>query len=102
MGTLMGIYLADAAGAPVRRVDEAEFIAGRGIVGDRYFTGLGTYSPVVQKPSHEVTLVELEQVDDFNAAYGSRLAGLRAGIITGGTARVGDSVALRGEDQQAR
>src|SRR5260370_41189717 len=38
-----------------------ELIAGRGIEGDRYFKGIGTYSP---KPDvREVTLIEMEVLD---------------------------------------
>jgi hypothetical protein len=29
----------------MKELDEAELIAGRGIEGDRYFKGIGTYSP---------------------------------------------------------
>ena len=40
---------------------EAECVAGRGIVGDRYYKGTGTYSP---KPDvREVTLIEQEALD---------------------------------------
>ena len=40
---------------------EAKLIAGRGIEGDRYFNGIGTYSP---KPDvREVTLIEMEVLD---------------------------------------
>jgi hypothetical protein len=40
---------------------EAECVAGRGIVGDRYYAGTGTYSP---KPDvREVTLIEQEALD---------------------------------------
>src|ERR671937_1986114 len=39
-------------------VHESKLIAGRGIEGDRYFYGTGTYSP---KPdAREVTLIEME------------------------------------------
>jgi len=122
MGTLVGIYISDAAAAAIRPVDSADFVPGQGIAGDRYFAGTGKYSPPVQNPSHEVTLVELEQVNEFNAASGTQLraeelrrnlvtrvlpgladrAGLRAGIIIGGTARVGDAVAVRPTNEKAR
>jgi len=40
---------------------EAKLVAGRGIEGDRYFKGTGTYSP---KPDvREVTLIEMETLD---------------------------------------
>jgi MOSC domain-containing protein YiiM len=40
---------------------EAQLIAGRGIVGDRYYLGTGTYSP---KPDvRDVTLIEVEVLE---------------------------------------
>ena len=45
----------------MEELDEAKLIAGRGIEGDRYFNGIGTYSP---KPDvREVTLIEMEVLD---------------------------------------
>jgi len=67
-GTLSGIFIADAAGAPMRSIANAEFVAGLGIAGDRYLAGSGTFSPTAKKPSQEVTLVEAEEVEAFNAA----------------------------------
>ena len=60
-GTLLNIHLAPAASYEMEEVSEAECVAGRGIVGDRYFNGTGTYSP---KPDvREVTLIEQEALD---------------------------------------
>jgi len=45
----------------MEELDEAKLVAGRGIEGDRYFNGTGTYSP---KPDvREVTLIEMEVLD---------------------------------------
>ena len=86
MGTVVGIYLADSAGGAMRAVPAAEFVAGRGIVGDRYFTGSGTFSPTPQQPSHEVTLIELECVDTFNrdSACGLQPETFRRNVVTCG------------------
>ncbi|MEO8075123.1 MAG: MOSC domain-containing protein [Acidobacteriota bacterium] len=86
MGTLVGIYIADGAGAPMRSVAEAQLVSGRGIVGDRYFEGTGRFSPVVQEPAHEITLVEIEQLTQFNAAHGLtfRPEDLRRNLVTSG------------------
>lgn len=43
---------------------------GRGLEGDRYFDGTGTFSPHPQKPDFEVTLIELEKVQAFANASG--------------------------------
>ena len=40
-------------------------IAGRGLEGDRYFEGGGTFSPSPRKPDFELTLIEWEKVDAF-------------------------------------
>ncbi|QZO02331.1 MOSC domain-containing protein [Chenggangzhangella methanolivorans] len=45
----------------MEELEEAQCVAGRGIVGDRYYLGTGTYSP---KPdAREVTLIEQEALD---------------------------------------
>ncbi|HYZ44657.1 MAG TPA: MOSC domain-containing protein, partial [Xanthobacteraceae bacterium] len=57
-GRLLHIHIAKRASLAMEELDEAKLIAGRGIDGDRYFYGTGTYSP---KPdAREVTLIEME------------------------------------------
>jgi hypothetical protein len=71
--SLIQICIADAAGAAMRTVPAAECVAGRGIAGDRYFLGTGTFSPTAKKPSQEVTLVEIEEIERFNGHTGADL-----------------------------
>lgn len=60
-GTLLHIHVAPSASYEMEELGVAECVAGRGIVGDRYYLGLGTYSP---KPDvREVTLIEQEALD---------------------------------------
>jgi MOSC domain-containing protein YiiM len=60
-GRLLHIHIAKRASFVMEELDEATLIAGRGIEGDRYFNGTGTYSP---KPDvREVTLIEMEVLD---------------------------------------
>src|SRR5262245_2434041 len=60
-GRLLHIHIAKRASLAMEELDEAKLIAGRGIEGDRYFNGIGTYSP---KPDvREVTLIEMEVLD---------------------------------------
>lgn len=60
-GVLLHIHVAPAASYEMEELAEADCVAGRGIVGDRYFDGIGTYSP---KPdTREVTLIEQEALD---------------------------------------
>ena len=60
-GRLLHIHIAERASLAMEELEEAKLIAGRGIEGDRYFNGIGTYSP---KPdAREVTLIEMEVLD---------------------------------------
>jgi MOSC domain-containing protein YiiM len=60
-GELTHIHIAPAASETMTELREAECIAGRGIVGDRYFKGNGTYS--AKPDSREVSLIEQEVLD---------------------------------------
>lgn len=44
---------------------EAHVVPGKGIEGDRYFVGIGTFSPHPPKPDFEITLIEREKIDAF-------------------------------------
>lgn len=96
MGSLIQICIADAANAPVRSVHEIECISGRGLAGDRYFAGTGTFSATAKKPSHEVTLVEAEEIEDFNLQFSTQIQpeDLRRNFITRGI-RLNDLVGQR-------
>ena len=60
-GVLLHIHIAPAASYEMEELAEANLVAGRGIEGDRYFLGTGTYSP---KPDiREVTLIEIEALE---------------------------------------
>ena len=60
-GRLLHIHIAPAASVKMEELAEANFVAGRGIEGDRYFLGTGTYSA---KPDfREVTVFEMEVLE---------------------------------------
>jgi MOSC domain-containing protein YiiM len=60
-GRLLHIHIAPAASFEMEEIEAANFVAGRGIEGDRYFLGTGTYSP---KPDfRDVTLFEIEVLE---------------------------------------
>lgn len=60
-GRLEHIHIAPAASYEMEELMEAKLIPGKGIEGDRYFKGIGTYSP---KPdAREVTLIEHEALE---------------------------------------
>jgi MOSC domain-containing protein YiiM len=44
---------------------EVRAVPGRGLEGDRYFGGRGTFSPHPQKPDFEITLIEKEKIEAF-------------------------------------
>lgn len=54
--------------APVIAVAQVDVVAGSGIVGDRYFTANHA------KQGRQITLIEAEEVESFNARNGTRLA----------------------------
>lgn len=62
---LVQILIAASPSAAMESLDEVAAIPGQGLAGDRYFTGLGTFSPHPQKPDFELTLIESEQIRDF-------------------------------------
>ena len=95
-GTVEQIAVAPAAGAPMRIVSRARALAGRGLEGDRYADGLGTFSPgAAHRPGYELTLFAAEVLDDLRVA-GVRLdfPGTRRNILTRGI----DVNALVGRD----
>lgn len=60
-GELLHIHIAPEASYEMEEQSEAQLVEGKGIVGDRYYNGTGTYSP---KPDvREVTLIEMEALD---------------------------------------
>jgi len=58
-GTVTALVIAPDAGAPATEVISAKAIAGRGLEGDRYATGRGTFSPGTGY-GRDITLVEEE------------------------------------------
>jgi MOSC domain-containing protein YiiM len=102
---VVSLHIAASAAAPMRAVSEVRAVPGRGLEGDRYFSGLGTYSNDPGTGRH-VTLIEIEAVEALQRDYDVELqAGLaRRNLVTRGVAlnhlverefRVGE-VILRG------
>jgi MOSC domain-containing protein YiiM len=83
-GKVISINIADAAEAPMQSVNEARAIPGRGLEGDRYFNGTGTFSK--PSPDRELTLIEAEAVEamkrELDVDYG--LGDSRRNIVTRG------------------
>src|SRR6185295_20226721 len=65
MPSISQILIAESPASPMTNQSEVRAVPGKGIEGDRYFGGIGTFSPHPQKPDYEITLVEKEKIDDF-------------------------------------
>src|SRR5262245_7100456 len=61
-GMLAGIFTATRKGEALQSLDRVEAVAGRGLVGDRYFLKEGAFS-AKDGPDREVTLIEAEALD---------------------------------------
>jgi MOSC domain-containing protein len=77
-GRVAAILVADAAERPLVRVDTGQAVEGRGLEGDRYHAGQGTFS----KPGrgYQLTLVEAEVLDDIGLPWEAA----RRNIVTTG------------------
>lgn len=104
-GELLHIHIAGKASAPMRELVQAMLVAGVGIEGDRYATGLGTYS-TTPRSDRQVTLIEIEALAAVERDYRIVLApqesrrnlttrGVPLNHLVGRRFRVGDAV-LRG------
>jgi len=67
IGTVAGILVASHAEAPLRRVDSVTALPGRGLEGDRYAEGRGTFSAPGR--GYEVTLVEADVLDAIELSW---------------------------------
>lgn len=77
-GELLHIHIAPAAAYEMEELLFAELVAGRGIVGDRYFLGTGTYS--ARPDAREVTLIEAEVLDAI-ALGEPKIPGFKARLL---------------------
>ena len=79
--SIKAIYISPAATELPRAVNESEARANRGLVGDRYFEGQGTFSDWEPKgPGRELTLIESEVLTEL----GLSAAEVRRNIVTEG------------------
>lgn len=104
-GELIGIFTAGQRGDPLHLVGAIEAVAGRGLVGDRYFVGEGRRSSE-KTAEREVTLIESEALEGLTREYGITLephearrnlltVGVPLNHLVGRAFRVGE-VVLRG------
>ena len=86
-GRVEAIAIAGQATAPMRLVATAEALVGRGLAGDRYAAGAGTFSPADDTMrGYDLTLVEAEVLDELAFPDGGRIgyAEARRNVVTRG------------------
>jgi len=62
-GTVVSIHVASEASGQMKCITEVRAVPGRGLEGDRSFTGTGFYSKKSSFGGREVTLIEIESVE---------------------------------------
>jgi MOSC domain-containing protein YiiM len=84
-GSVVSIHIATAAAEPTVSVDEAHAVPGKGLEGDRYFQGTGTYSGR-PGPDRELTLIEIEAIEALERDYKIKIepGQARRNIVTRG------------------
>ena len=63
-GIVVALFTVDRRAAPMIKVEQLYALAGRGIEGDRYFLGTGTYSKSPE-PGRQVTLIKSEVLESL-------------------------------------
>jgi MOSC domain-containing protein YiiM len=84
-GIVEGIYIAPGAEMLPHAVREANVVRGKGIEGDRYFAGDGTFYEE-RKTGQDLTLIEAEALEALDAEQGIELsaAEARRNVLTRG------------------
>jgi len=67
VGAVAAILTASNAESPLMRVEKVDAVAGRGLVGDRYYDGRGTFSGPGR--GYQLTLVEGEVLDSIDLPW---------------------------------
>jgi MOSC domain-containing protein YiiM len=70
MAEVVHILIAANPSEPARSVPSTMALPGRGLEGDRYALGTGTFSKQPQVPDGELTLIQQEHIDAFVAESG--------------------------------
>jgi hypothetical protein len=85
-GTVEGLAVAPSAEFPMQLLEVAQACAGRGLEGDRYAAGAGTFSPRAgRRLGYDLTLIAAEVLDELAAAgVILNFAGTRRNVLTRG------------------
>jgi MOSC domain-containing protein YiiM len=83
---IVQILISPAPSLPMESLASVRAVPGKGLEGDRYFDGTGTFSPEQQKPDYEITLIEKEKIEAFAAESGLPFTAYQArrNIVTEG------------------
>src|SRR5260370_5454473 len=86
MGYVAEILVARSSVAEMVSKAKVRAVPGKGLEGDRYFLGIGTFSPKPQAADFELTLVEQEKIEAFAADSGLAFTASQArrNIVTRG------------------
>ena len=95
-GVVEAIVVAPEAEAAVVAVPEARALAGRGLEGDRYAGGGGTFAS--GRPGSDLTIIDADVLDELEAATGAPIdhrrnvvvRGVDVNALVGRTFRIGD------------
>lgn len=86
MSKITLLLISKSSSDEMESLSEVSAVPGRGLVGDRYFEGIGTFSPQPQKPDFEITLIESEKIEFFSKESGLPFSAFdaRRNVVTEG------------------
>jgi MOSC domain-containing protein YiiM len=88
MSRVVQILTASSPTASMESHASVRALPGRGLEGDRYFLGTGTFAKHPQQPDYEITLIEQEAIESFARESGLAFtaAHARRNVVTTGVA----------------
>ena len=86
-GSVHSVHITAVASEPTVSVEEARAVAGKGLEGDRYFSGAGSWSST-PGTGRQVTLIELETIEALERDYKMKIepGQARRNVVTRGVA----------------
>lgn len=75
-GKIVSLLISKDVKSPMQKVNQIVLEEGKGIFGDRYYEQKGTFSTEGKvQPDRDVTLIEVENIDEFNKQFDESLTG---------------------------
>jgi MOSC domain-containing protein YiiM len=72
MGTVVGLFISPGIGQPMEACANVRALAGRGLEGDRYAAGQGSYSRAKRQVIRHVSIIEREAIEAANEELARR------------------------------